>query len=77
MRTWLGNTWITVVFGILYAVSQFSIGMLLENLGTEVVLRLQTSFSVENFIQTIELWREAETLQFYFKHFYLDFPHPI
>ncbi len=77
LRTWLSATRITLIFGVIYFISQVSIAIILEPVGADAVLQLQTTFSAETFVQIIEQWKEAGTLPYYLKHFYLDFPHPI
>ena len=76
-RAFLGRRPPILVFGAIYLVSQVTIIRILDPLGTDTVLRLQTTFSPETFAAIKAAWIEAGLIDSYWRHFLFDFPHPV
>jgi hypothetical protein len=72
----LGDTRLILALGAAYLVSQATIASILHDLDPVVVLRLQTTLSVEVFTSILDRWRAAGLLPTYWRHYWLDFPHP-
>lgn len=77
VRALLGRRLPILVFGAIYLVSQITIIRILDPLGTDTVLRLQTTFSPETFASIKASWVEAGLIDSYWRHFHFDFPHPV
>lgn len=76
-RAFLGRRPPILVFGAIYLVSQITILRILDPLGTDTVLRLQTTFSPGTFASIKAAWVEAGLIDSYWRHFLFDFPHPV
>ncbi|MBN1497854.1 MAG: hypothetical protein JXA07_13860 [Spirochaetes bacterium] len=65
-----------IITGVIYFTSQAAIINILHPIGTDAFMRFQLTFSGESMAAILNSWGEAgiETL---FKHFYLDFLHPL
>lgn len=78
IRQQLNKPQFLLVFGIIFLVFQSVIAYIINPLGSEKVLQLQTTFSVTTFQQIISEWRAYGLLPHYFQHYYLDlFLHPL
>jgi hypothetical protein len=76
IRARLADTRLILALGVAYLVSQATIASILHDLDPAVVLRLQTTFSMDVFSSILERWRAAGLLPTYWRHYWLDFPHP-
>lgn len=76
-RAVLGRRRPILIFGAIYLVSQVTIIRILDPLGTDTVLRLQTTFSPETFASIKAAWVEAGLIDSYWRHFLFDFVHPV
>jgi len=63
--------------GAIYLASQWAILTIIEPLDPAKVLALQTTFSADQFRAIEQGWQSAGVLGAYWRHFILDFPHPI
>lgn len=72
-----GNWRYVLVFGAVYTISQAVIGGILHPLGAGKTLMAQTSLSGEAVRGILGGWKDANMLDFYARHFYFDFPHPV
>jgi hypothetical protein len=72
----LCDTRLILALGVAYLVSQATIASILHDLDPAVVLRLQTTLSVEVFTSILDHWRAAGLLPTYWRHYWLDFTHP-
>ena len=70
------NVWIAL-FGILYVVSQVTIGSILHKIGTLKALKLQTTFSSNTFKEIASQWIASGEIETYLRHFRFDNFHPI
>lgn len=77
MRERLGRAGVLVLLGIAFAVSQATILTLLHPVGGAAVFRFQTTLSAADFAATLERWRAAGVLDAYWRHYALDFIHPV
>lgn len=73
----LGTFKAVTVFGILYAISQTLLAVILKPLGIGAFLRLQISFSKDFTIQTFELWKADGVFHYYQLHLFPDLLHPL
>lgn len=76
LRSKLGRFRVALVFGVIYAVSQWTILRIIEPLGSLNVLSLQTAMTPEAFLAIKQSWVEAGVMGAYWRHFYPDFAHP-
>ncbi len=76
-RAFLGRRPVILAFGAIYLLSQITIITILDPLGTDEVLRLQTTFSPETFASIKAGWIDAGLLDSYWRHFLFDFVHPV
>jgi hypothetical protein len=75
LRVDLGETWILVLSGLAYAISQATILVIVRPLGSSL-LRLQClGFSAEETLHVFRHWQETGVLAAYQAHFLLDDPH--
>ncbi len=65
------------VSSLVYCCSQLAIGAILEPLGIDRVMKLQTTLSAEVMASVLNGWRDAGLLHWYIRHFYVDFFHPV
>jgi len=63
--------------GAVYLASQIAIASILHPLDPLVVLELQTSLSSEAVAAILQQWRELELIDGYWRHYWLDFVHPL
>ncbi|MCP4007523.1 MAG: hypothetical protein GY725_25365 [bacterium] len=77
MRQVLGRRWIILTLGLTYLVSQLTILSIIEPLDRLQVFRLQTALSPEAFLAIKQSWVDAGVLDAYWRHFVVDFPHPL
>ncbi len=70
------HTRLIVFFGLLYAVSQIALGIMIHHLDTLLFLKAQTTFSVDLLKGLLIRWDQAGLMPHYRHHFYLDFFHP-
>ena len=73
----LGTFKAVTIFGILYAISQSLLVVILKPLGLGTFLRLQISFSKDFTIQAFELWKADGVFSLYRLHLYPDLLHPV
>ena len=76
-RKKVSSTPITVIFGILFLISQITILTVLSELDLKEVFTFQTTFSKDFVKDTIIMWRDKDLLDIYKIHFYMDFFHPL
>ncbi len=77
LRAALGRRSSIFTFAAIYLVSQAAILAILDPLGTDKVLQLQTTFSAETFAAIKAGWVQAGLLENYWRHFLFDFVHPL
>ena len=65
----------SLFFGVFFIISQSILGLILSEIFPDVLI-LQTTFSVDQFMEIIHSWK-AEQLNAYGLHFYFDFSHPV
>lgn len=71
----LGRTWLIVLFGLAYLVSQLAILVTIDQIGSEL-LRLQCfGFSAAETLRIFRAWQEIGALDAYRAHFLLDDVH--
>ncbi len=70
------HTRVIVFFGLLYAVSQISLAIIIHDLDTLLFLKAQTTFSADVLKDLLTQWDQAGLMPHYRHHFYLDFFHP-
>jgi hypothetical protein len=76
LRKTFSHPWMALVFGVIYLVSQITIGALLEHLGPAEIGRLQvTGFSAGTYIETFSRWEASGVMPFYRAHFVVDGMH--
>lgn len=71
------STFLIVLFGMIYFVSQIIIGSIIHPLGTLDALRLQTTFSSDTFKSIASAWIASGKVNIYYHHFRFDNFHPI
>jgi len=75
LRAELGRTWIIVLFGIAYLVSQVTIILILGPI-EDAMLKLQlTGISVTDYVSVFGAWEASGDMAFYRAHFILDDVH--
>ena len=75
LREELGRTWIIVLFGIVYLVSQITIILILGPI-EDAMLKLQlTGISVTDYVSVFGAWEASGDMAFYRAHFILDDVH--
>ena len=75
LRGELGRTWIIVLFGIAYLVSQVTILIILGPI-EDAMLKLQlTGISVTDYVSVFGAWEASGDMAFYRAHFILDDVH--
>ena len=75
LRRELGRTWIIVLFGIAYLVSQVTILIILGPI-EDAMLKLQlTGISVTDYVSVFGAWEASGDMAFYRAHFILDDVH--
>jgi len=72
-----GVTRMVVISGIVYFISQAYIASILHDLNPLLFVKAQTTFSKEVYLELLSAWQAAGLMPNYFKHFYLDFFHPV
>lgn len=77
LRRALGRGRVILPLGAAYLASQAAILRIIEPLGRDHVLRLQTALTPEAFLTVKQGWVDAGVLDAYWRHFLLDFPHPL
>lgn len=77
LRDKMDSMHIIIITGIVYFLSQITIGMILHHVGIGSVMRLQTALSKDAILSIISEWQRADIAKFYLQHFYLDFLHPL
>jgi len=75
LRAGLGHTWLIVLFGILYLVSQATILAIVEPLGSSLARLQLLGFSAETYRAVFREWQEAGLLDVYRSHFSVDDAH--
>ena len=70
------HTRLIVFFGLIYAVSQIALGIIIHHLDTLLFLKAQTTFSADVLKDLLTQWDQAGLMPHYRHHFYLDFFHP-
>jgi hypothetical protein len=75
-RTTISGHHITLFSLILYIIFQVSIMAMTLDLGADL-LGLQITLSSERFLEIARSWREQGLMTSYYRHFYLDFIHPV
>ena len=75
IRQQLGRTWIIVLFGVAYVVSQVTILIVLGPV-EHAMLKLQlTGFSAADYVSVFNAWEASGDMAFYRAHFILDDVH--
>lgn len=64
-------------FAAMFLLSQLSIGVVLEPVGLDRVLQLQTTLSTETFTALVADMYRHGTVEAYLAHYYYDFLHPV
>ncbi len=73
LRKELSATWILVVFGIAFAVSQFSMAVIIRQIGEASFLRLQClGLHARDYLDTFARWQTEGVMEFYRAHLILD-----
>ena len=75
MRRELGQTWIIVLFGVAYLVSQVSIIIILEPIADAMIKLQTTGTSVAEYLTVFGAWETSGDMAFYHAHFILDDVH--
>jgi hypothetical protein len=75
MRSILDSTKLIAITGIVYLISQIGISMIIHPIVSSVA-RLQTTVSSDVVLSIINEWLKTGDVQYYLRHFYLDFAHP-
>jgi hypothetical protein len=76
-KNYIGSLKIIIFSGIIYFISQAIIIFIFENVGSEYVLKLQTTLSADYFRETMEYFKKTGIMEYYIMHYYFDFLHPI
>ncbi len=72
MRRELGQTWIIVLFGLAYLVSQVTIIIILGPIEDAMIKLQTTGTSVTDYISVFSAWEASGDMAFYRAHFLLD-----
>lgn len=75
LRRALGRTWLIVVFGIVYLVSQVTILLIVHPLGGQFAELQVSGFSAERYLAVFRHWEEAGLMAAYRAHFTFDDVH--
>jgi hypothetical protein len=75
LRAALGRTWLIGLFGLVYLVSQVTILIILDPLGSSFVELQCFGFSAEKYIEVFRNWDATGTMAAYRAHFVLDDVH--
>ena len=75
LRATLGQTWLIVLFGIAYSISQVTILVILEPLGGQFAKLQCFGFSADTYLAAFRHWEEAGVMAAYEAHFVLDDVH--
>ena len=75
LRGTLGKTWLIVLFGIAYAVSQVTILIIVEPLGHQFPELQCLGFSAERYLAVFGHWEATGVMNAYRAHFILDDVH--
>ncbi|CAG0959560.1 hypothetical protein MYXO_00674 [Myxococcaceae bacterium] len=76
-RRSLGRPRVVVALALAFCASQAAIVRLLRPLEGSAVFALQTTLSAEEFAGTLRAWRDAGLLEAYWRHYAVDFVHPL
>lgn len=68
---------VIVFFAVIYVISQASIAVVVEPVGSLTVLHLQTTLSVETFRALVDGLYTRGVVNAYIAHYYYDFLHPL
>lgn len=71
-----GRRNVTAISFIVFVVSQAAIVYMTHGLGTDF-LGIQITFSHEKFLRMASRWQISGLLPVYYRHFYLDYLHPV
>lgn len=72
------NKWYLVfVFGGLYLISHIAITLTLRGIDSLQFMKVQTTFSADNFREIVLYWNDNGVLEAFRKHFYFDYFHPL
>ena len=75
LRKQLGRTWLIILFGVAYAISQITILVILGPIA-ESMLQLQvTGVSADSYLAVFRDWEASGAMAFYRSHFILDDVH--
>jgi len=72
IRHQLGRTWIIVLFGFVYLVSQITILIILGPIEHSMLKLQLTGFSVADYVSVFSAWEASGEMAFYRAHFILD-----
>jgi len=75
LRLALGHTWLIGLFGIAYLVSQVTILIIVEPLGSSLAELQCLGFSADRYIAIFRHWEETGVMSAYRAHFVLDDVH--
>lgn len=75
LRRELGQTWLVVLFGIIYLISQVTILIIVEPLGGQFAELQCCGFSAERYVEVFRHWEETGVMAAYRAHFVLDDVH--
>jgi hypothetical protein len=75
LRVTLGQTWLIVLFGIAYLISQVTILIIVEPLGGQFAKLQCFGFSPETYFAVFRHWEETGVMAAYKAHFVLDNVH--
>jgi hypothetical protein len=76
-RNRFGTTRMVLISGLVYFISQACIAAILHDLNPLLFVKAQTTFSKDVYLELLNAWQAAGLMPKYFRHFYLDFFHPI
>jgi len=77
IRQQLGRTWIIVLFGFAYVVSQVTILIILGPIEHSMLKLQLTGFSVADYVSVFSAWEASGDMAYYRAHFILDDVHLI
>jgi len=77
IRRELGRTWIIVVFGLLYLLSQVTILVMLGPIEDAMITLQTTGYSTADYLSVFGAWAASGEMAFYRAHFLLDDYHCI
>ena len=75
LRTELGRTWLIVLFGIAYAISQITILVILGPIEDAMIKLQTTGTTVADYLAVFNAWEATGAMAFYRGHFLLDDVH--